>query len=214
MDLHPRRSPPSAAGWDGDVVVRVTSPGSWALGLRVPACCASATFAVKGTPVEPLRSDGYAVLEREWASGDEVSCRFAMPPRLTEAHPRVDAARGCVAVERGPRSWTRSWTQRSRWGTAGGRNCWAGSRRSRRCEDGSGPAPLYVPFGSRAAGSRRPVRMRAIPYWTWANRGPSAIGYGCLGPACVAEREGGAARRGAAPQFSAFRPTGSWPRFS
>ena len=80
------------------------------------------------------------------------------------------------------------------------------------CEDGSGPAPLYVPFGSRAAGSRRPVRMGAIPYWTWAN--PSAIGYGCLGPACVAEREGGAARRGAAPQFSAFRPTGSWPRFS
>jgi uncharacterized protein len=42
-------------------------------------------------------------------------------------------------------------------------------------EDGSGAAPLYVPFGSRAAGSRRPVRMRAIPYRAWANRGPSAM---------------------------------------
>ncbi len=33
---------------------------------------------------------------------------------------------------------------------------------------------LYQPFGSVAETSR-PVKLRAVPYYAWANRGPGAM---------------------------------------
>ena len=34
--------------------------------------------------------------------GDQVLLELDLAARLTAAHPRVDAVRGCVAIERGP----------------------------------------------------------------------------------------------------------------
>jgi hypothetical protein len=45
---------------------------------------------------------GYARLRRRWQPGDRVVLDLPMPVRLSAAHPRVDAARGCKAIERGP----------------------------------------------------------------------------------------------------------------
>jgi DUF1680 family protein len=45
---------------------------------------------------------GYARLTRRWTAGDRVELDLPMPPRLTVADSRVDAVRGCVAIERGP----------------------------------------------------------------------------------------------------------------
>jgi DUF1680 family protein len=41
-------------------------------------------------------------VRRQWRNGDELVLDLPMPGRLTRADPRVDAVRGCVAVERGP----------------------------------------------------------------------------------------------------------------
>jgi DUF1680 family protein len=87
--------------WDGLVRVRVaSSPGRFALSLRVPSWADGATLTAGGQaqPAAP----GYARLERDWNPGDVVELRLPMPARTTTAHPRVDAVRGCVAVERGP----------------------------------------------------------------------------------------------------------------
>ena len=87
---------------DGTVTVRVTETDGqpFALSLRVPPWATSAELADAGgrRSVAP----GTAVVERPFVVGDEVSLTLPMKPRFTLPDPRIDAVRGCVAVERGP----------------------------------------------------------------------------------------------------------------
>jgi DUF1680 family protein len=89
--------------WDGGIGVTVARAGEWTLSLRVPAWCADFAIYVNGAPVpDEALADGWLRIRRGWRAGDEVSLNLAMPVRLTEGDPRVDAVRGCVAIERGP----------------------------------------------------------------------------------------------------------------
>ena len=45
---------------------------------------------------------GYAVVDREWRSGDVVELSFRMPVREVHGHEAIEATRGQVAFERGP----------------------------------------------------------------------------------------------------------------
>ncbi|OOC52737.1 MULTISPECIES: glycoside hydrolase family 127 protein [Nocardiopsis] len=87
---------------DGLVTVRVTDPppGAAALRLRVPSWARGAVLEEGGRrrPVPP----GVAVVEREFSGGEEVRLRLPVQPRFTWPDHRVDAVRGCAAVERGP----------------------------------------------------------------------------------------------------------------
>lgn len=89
--------------WDGQVAVTVDSTGDspWTLSLRVPAWCADA-WLTDPDGVRAALQPGYASLTRRWQRGDTVRLELPMPVRLTQAHPRVDAVRGCRAIERGP----------------------------------------------------------------------------------------------------------------
>lgn len=86
---------------DGEVVVRVTeAPGDvWTLALRVPAWAAGAAL-VDGR--RAVVADGEVRVRRAFAVGNEVRLSLPVAPRVTVADARVDAVRGCVAVERGP----------------------------------------------------------------------------------------------------------------
>ncbi|GIF60050.1 glycoside hydrolase family 127 protein [Asanoa iriomotensis] len=86
---------------DGDVTIRITATdgGEWPLTLRVPAWADGATVTVGGVP-EPVT--GTLTLRRAFAAGDEIRLHLPMAPRFTSPDPRIDAVRGCVAVERGP----------------------------------------------------------------------------------------------------------------
>ncbi|MGW3419762.1 glycoside hydrolase family 127 protein [Streptomyces phaeochromogenes] len=92
--------------WQGRIAVTVdeTVPGEWTLSLRVPQWCERYTLEIDATPAEQeqVPEDGWLRIRRAWQSGDTVVLTLVMEPRLTEADPRVDAVRGCVAVERGP----------------------------------------------------------------------------------------------------------------
>lgn len=92
--------------WSGTVRLTVEDGPSdrpWTLSLRIPQWCAGHTVSVAGQDATAAVSDsGWLRLERTWAPGDEVVLELAMAPRLVEADPRVDAVRGCVAIERGP----------------------------------------------------------------------------------------------------------------
>jgi uncharacterized protein len=85
--------------WSGTIAIEVVSPGDaeWTLSLRIPAWTRAAT--VDGEQVEP---GGYVALTRRWQSGDRVELEVDVAPRLTAPNPRIDAVRGCVALERGP----------------------------------------------------------------------------------------------------------------
>ncbi len=85
--------------WSGTIAVDVlSSPDAvWTLSLRIPAWARLAT--IDGEPVAP---GDYAALTRHWFAGDRVLLELDVSPRLTAPNPRIDAVRGCVAVERGP----------------------------------------------------------------------------------------------------------------
>lgn len=84
--------------WSGSVTVEVVACGDaeWTLSLRVPGWARGAVL--DGQPVVP----GYAELTRRWRPGDRVVLELDVSPRLTAPNPRIDAVRGCVALERGP----------------------------------------------------------------------------------------------------------------
>lgn len=85
----------------GDVAVRVArSGGPWSITLRVPDWATGAVLVVdhERRPVAP----GDVVLTRDWTAGQEIRLELPTQPRFTWPDPRIDAVRGCVAVERGP----------------------------------------------------------------------------------------------------------------
>ena len=89
--------------WDArvQVVVERTDGSEWELALRVPGWCSAATLTgPDGTATQV--PTGRAAVRRVWQPGDTVVLELPMPVRLTAAHPRVDAVRGCRAIERGP----------------------------------------------------------------------------------------------------------------
>ena len=90
--------------WDGrvEVTVDATPADPWTLGLRVPDWCRSAALTVGGVVHAAEITDGRLAVDRAWHPGDIVVLELAMPARYTVADPRLDAARGCVAIERGP----------------------------------------------------------------------------------------------------------------
>jgi DUF1680 family protein len=47
-------------------------------------------------------ASGYLVVRRRWQPGDELLLELVMTPRVVTPHPRIDAVRGCAALERGP----------------------------------------------------------------------------------------------------------------
>ncbi|MFI7691270.1 glycoside hydrolase family 127 protein [Nonomuraea sp. NPDC049655] len=87
---------------DGTIRVRITEDAAapWTLSLRVPAWAEGATLTDDGRarPAAP----GTASVRRAFRAGDVVTLELPMRPRFTWPDPRVDAVRGCVAVERGP----------------------------------------------------------------------------------------------------------------
>ncbi|MFC3688003.1 glycoside hydrolase family 127 protein [Aquipuribacter hungaricus] len=82
------------------VVVLEDAGSPWTLSLRVPGWAAGAVLEVDGAsePVAP----GTVTVHRRFRAGEQVVLELPVQPRLTRPHPRIDAVRGCVAVERGP----------------------------------------------------------------------------------------------------------------
>jgi DUF1680 family protein len=92
--------------WEGTIhmQVGVERPTAFSLWLRVPNWCRQATIRVNGEPVDVESSLelGYARLQRNWRTGDQVELTLSMPVERVEAHPAVAHDCGRVALQRGP----------------------------------------------------------------------------------------------------------------
>ena len=92
---------------DGAIRVQVATDATapWTLSLRVPQWAAGARLAeipTAGEPTSRTVQPGVASVTRAFRAGDVVELHLPLAPRFTAADPRVDAVRGCLAVERGP----------------------------------------------------------------------------------------------------------------
>ena len=154
----------------------------WTLSLRVPGWCRSATLVGTGGTTPLAAGQGTAELSRAWKAGDEVVLDLDLAVRVTEPDPRVDAVRGCVAVERGPLVYCLesadlpagdASSRTLRWDPAAG----AGRRRPGRTS-APGVVGITAPGGparGRPAPTGPASTAGAIPYFAWANRGPAAM---------------------------------------
>jgi hypothetical protein len=158
--------------WAGEVAVRVvaTPDEPWELSLRVPAWCASASLHdTDGQEIGRRSADGRAIAERRvWRAGDAVTLSLDIPARVTSPDPRVDAIRGCVALERGPLVYAVETAD-----VPSGIEL-----EDVVLPDVIAPVPVDRPdlgrsvVGLRATGvaGGAPVEFDAIPYFAWANR--------------------------------------------
>jgi len=181
---------------DGVVTVQVDeSPEQpWMLSLRIPAWCRGATVEVAGVERDATAdARGYLRIERAWARGDVVRLVLPMPVRLTVAHPAVDAVRGAVAIERGPLTFCLESPDQSdgvdldavalradgelrvssRADLLGGTVVIEADGEVRDTSAWAGTA--WATLGEEPAAATRQVTLTAIPYYLWANRGPSAM---------------------------------------
>ncbi len=89
--------------------LRIRIPG-WAMGKPVPSALyyymddSPGTVQIKlnGTPVNYKQDKGYAVINREWKTGDEVEVIMPVKPRMVAANERVEEDRGKFVIQRGP----------------------------------------------------------------------------------------------------------------
>ena len=174
--------------WDGRVEIEITETREepWTLSLRVPGW--SARSLIDGAAVE---AGEYARLQREWRAGDRVMLELDMTPRVVHPHPRIDAVRGCAALERGPLVYCLEAAD----APAGARvddlrlDLSAARRAVQRPDLLGGivaieaggvhepAADVDWPYGEPGlgAGEATPVALLAVPYSHWGNRGDGAM---------------------------------------
>lgn len=182
--------------WDGKIELRIDeADGSrWALRLRRPGWCTGAAVTVNGQPVDaPTVEAGYIVLDRAWQPGDVVQLDLPMEPTLVEAHPRVDAVRDSVAIQRGPVVYCveeadhpgvnvmdlrldENAPLRAVWREGlVGRGTMVVEASGAVADLSAWDGLLYRRAGKRGDLPLRPITLVAIPYHAWANRGANAM---------------------------------------
>jgi DUF1680 family protein len=181
--------------WHGTIALTVEDTPAdrpWTLSLRIPQWCRDVRVRCgQETYDSPVR-DGWLRLERTWAPGDRVVLDLVLEPRLTAADPRVDAVRGCVAIERGPLVYcleqvdhpggglddvvidtTRPLAVKHRPDLLGGVTTVVAAGRRRHIPD-AGWWP-YTGAEENPQQDGDPVELTAIPYYAWANRQDGAM---------------------------------------
>lgn len=92
--------------WDGNVkliVNNVNNPINTKLKLRIPDWCKKYTLSVNGESASPSTTEkGYAVVNRSWKSGDQVTLTLDMPVEVIAADSHVKENINKRAIQRGP----------------------------------------------------------------------------------------------------------------
>lgn len=182
---------------DGTVkfVVRKAPAQPVSLRVRVPGWAEGVKFSIDGAAVaKPGMERGYAVFRRVWRAGEVLMLDSPMPARLMTGNPDIEATRNQVAVMRGPLVYCLESTDLPTGVTvpevylpsdlvlkpqkglpkADGELAADVLTLTGEGIDRSAPAwnGLYRPLDATPL---KPVPLRFIPYYAWANRGKSAM---------------------------------------
>jgi DUF1680 family protein len=91
---------------DGHVTITHASDAAepWTLSVRIPAWAAGSTLRIVTADFVQTRTvdPGMVEIRHAFRAGDVIQLDLPMAARLSTPDPRIDAVRGCVAIERGP----------------------------------------------------------------------------------------------------------------
>lgn len=135
------------------------------------------TIRINGKPVSYKSENGFAILARSWKSGDQVEIGMPMEVRRVQANEKVEADRGQVALQRGPLMYALEWADQA-----------DQKALNLMLAEEPGFSWSYQPgmlkgvgmisakgysLKSRLDGTveKTPMDIKAIPYYSWANRG-------------------------------------------
>ncbi|MEV7628338.1 beta-L-arabinofuranosidase domain-containing protein [Actinoplanes sp. NPDC089786] len=160
---------------DGELTISVRGAGE--LAIRVPAWTSGASIDAAGSDGEPVPGE---YLRVSGVDGETIRLSLPMTPRLVRADDRVDAVRGCVAVLRGPLVYCIEQAdlpggvlvEQIRLDPAAPISV-EGDRLRLTGRAAALNTELYSAAGDGEAGE--PITFTAIPYHSWANRGPGAM---------------------------------------
>ncbi len=178
--------------WDGKVTLslKMEQPCQTTIGLRIPGWCRTATMTVNGEKVElnsNVMQQGYAKVTRIWKDGDAIELNFDMPVEIMQAHPRVRANVGKVAIMRGPVVYCIEevdndsnlsaicLSQKAKLTAAFDENLLGGTviitGEAMRVDETDWDDALYRPANTKFT----LVTITAIPYGLWGNRAPGEM---------------------------------------
>ncbi|HEV3142708.1 MAG TPA: beta-L-arabinofuranosidase domain-containing protein, partial [Gemmataceae bacterium] len=168
--------------WDETIRLRLEPemPATFSLNLRIPGWCKEFDVHLNGEKIKADCKSGYLRVERQWKHGDVVEMRLTMPIERVHADPHVKVDSGRVALQRGPVVY-----------------CLEGIDNNGRVRNLVLPPEskltasweknilggVMVIRGEAISVSRdqveklvtKPAPFIAIPYSTWANRGPGQM---------------------------------------
>ncbi|MFM1548656.1 MAG: glycoside hydrolase family 127 protein [Lentisphaeria bacterium] len=174
--------------WNENVRIDVSpaSSATFTVAVRIPGWCEDARVTVNGEAVATTSglSRGYLKLRRRWEKGDRIQLRLCMPVERVESHPSVRHNCGRIALQRGPVVYcleqkdngkdlhdlllprqTKLAVQKGSASLLKGIPVIVGKAFRRNA--GEWKDALYQTTRSEL----RPCRIKAIPYFMWANRG-------------------------------------------
>ena len=181
--------------WRGRVKLTITETDArpWQLRLRVPDWCKTIEVILNGQAlVAPPVAQGYLVLERVWQPEDEVVLHLPLAPQFVEPHPRIDAVRNSLSIQRGPLVYCLEeidsrvnlmdvWIDPTiPLQTIWDENLLGGVMVVVASGEVYDPtrwqAALYRPVADPPeAIPNTPLQLKLIPYYAWANRGPTPM---------------------------------------
>lgn len=162
-----------------DFEIRVRIPG-WAQNKAIPSGLysfqhpeqAGYSLKVNGQPVKYRMENGYAVINKKWAKGDQVQLKLEMPVRTVVASQELKEDKGKVALQRGPIIYCAEWKDNG--GTVS--NLVMPAKPVFKTQYNANMLNGVMTLNGEAfrdekSGALKSTSFTAIPYYAWANRG-------------------------------------------
>ena len=180
--------------WDGAAEITVTpaKPTDFTFYVRIPGWSEGTEVRINGKPVSGATAGQYLAIHRHWNIGDVVSLKFNMAPQVIEANARVVDDYGRAAVQRGPLVYCLEQLDQPEGLSLYDVSLDLRQKSASQFHDefqkdllggivvvkhvgvtnlkSASGNNLYYRYSPNAAPSRRPVELKFIPYYAWANR--------------------------------------------
>jgi DUF1680 family protein len=178
--------------WQGTIRLTITGTDKslWRLSIRLPEWSRESILRVNGQVVlDPIVEKGYVILEQIWQLSDVIEVDLALKPTLIASNPRIDATRASLAIQQGPLVYCIEACDQDIQGSLldvaidkdgqfktiwredllGGVNVIETNGKLVNAAPWHGK--LYQPIVAAEDLEKKSVRLVAIPYFAWGNRG-------------------------------------------